>query len=65
MLSESEAIPLAIVLGILCIMVVRSREVVWWVGALFFLWGFTMASTTPGLTIANFLEWLRTYVLPG
>lgn len=56
-MTEAQAMPIAIAVGLLCILILRSREVTWWVGGLFFLWGFTMASTTPGLTITDFLQW--------
>ncbi|WP_431776530.1 hypothetical protein [Streptomyces cucumeris] len=62
-MTETQALPLAIIFGSFCVLIVRSREVVWWVGSLFFCFGFVMASTTPGLTINDFLQWLSTYVL--
>ncbi|QKV94716.1 hypothetical protein HUT19_25640 [Streptomyces sp. NA02950] len=62
-MTENQALPLAIIFGSFCVLVVRSREVVWWVGSLFFAFGFVMASTTPGLTINDFLMWVSTYVL--
>ncbi|WFB09607.1 hypothetical protein LRS74_23085 [Streptomyces sp. LX-29] len=63
LMSENEAFPLMVVMAVVCVLLVRSRELTWWMGAAFFLWGFTAASTGPAEVITDFIEWGKNLIL--
>ncbi|MEU3880090.1 hypothetical protein ACFV6M_23935 [Streptomyces californicus] len=57
-MSEMAALPFVIVLGIITFMLVRSREVRWWIAAAPFLFGFYIAQTPAVFMIGEFMNWI-------
>jgi quinol-cytochrome oxidoreductase complex cytochrome b subunit len=58
-MSEAQAMPLMFTAVIICVLIIRSREVPWWIGAIFFLAGFFTAYTAAGLYLENLVIWTQ------
>ncbi|MGW1494704.1 hypothetical protein [Streptomyces sp. NPDC002402] len=57
-MTEQAALPLAFVFGLATVLLVRSREVVWWMATLIFLFGFYVSQTAAFFMIYGFVNWL-------
>ncbi|WP_327325615.1 hypothetical protein OG735_26410 [Streptomyces sp. NBC_01210] len=57
-MAEEAALPLALVFGLATVLLIRSREVVWWMAALVFLFGFYVSQTAAFFMIYQFVNWL-------
>lgn len=57
-MNEAAALPLMLVFGLGSIILVRSREVVWWQAGLIFLFGVYAALTPLVFTVTGLVEWL-------
>ncbi|WP_329061686.1 hypothetical protein [Streptomyces sp. NBC_01429] len=57
-MSEAAALPLALVFLLATILLIRSREVVWWSAGLIFLCGFYMSQTAAFYMISGLVTWL-------
>ncbi|MFJ6012327.1 hypothetical protein [Streptomyces sp. NPDC092952] len=57
-MSEVAALPLVIVFGIVTVLLVRSREVNWWVASLIFLFGLYVGQTPAVFMISGFVNWI-------
>jgi hypothetical protein len=55
--AQATAIPMLAVFGIAAFLLIRSREVNWWVGAVFFLFGILVGATPYVFTIVGLLNW--------
>lgn len=56
--DAATALPLVLVLALACLLILRSGEVRWWVGLLFFLFGFYAGATPVGEEISGAVRWL-------
>ncbi|MDF9815207.1 MULTISPECIES: hypothetical protein [unclassified Streptomyces] len=57
-MSEQAALPLVVVLGIITVLMVRSREVSWWQATLIGLFGFYLALTPAVFMISELVTWI-------
>ncbi|TFI25537.1 hypothetical protein [Streptomyces sp. 4R-3d] len=59
-MSEAAALPLVAVFGIITVLLVRSREVNWWIAALIFLFGFYTSQTPAVFMVGELVNWTIT-----
>ncbi|MFI6860850.1 hypothetical protein ACIBKZ_13250 [Streptomyces sp. NPDC050421] len=57
-MTEDAALPLMLVFGLASVLLVRSREVVWWQAGLIFLFGIYAALTPIVYTVTGLVQWL-------
>ncbi len=57
MIDELAALPIVFVFGIVTFLIVRSREVNWWIALPIFLFGFYVAQTPAVFMIGEFMNW--------
>ncbi|MFE2976629.1 hypothetical protein [Streptomyces sp. NPDC059258] len=58
MIDELAALPIVFVFGIVTFLIVRSREVNWWIALPIFLFGFYVAQTPAVFMIGEFMNWV-------
>lgn len=59
-MSEAVALPLVVLFGAVTVLLVRSREVRWWIAGLIFLFGFYVGQTPAFFMISEFVNWVFT-----
>ncbi|MEU6080107.1 hypothetical protein [Streptomyces sp. NPDC047108] len=57
-MSQSAAMPLVFVLGVITVLLVRSRDVRWWEAVLVGLFGFYTALTPIGWAVIGIVNWV-------
>ncbi|MFD3931486.1 hypothetical protein [Streptomyces sp. NPDC058614] len=62
-MAEEAALPLAFVFGLATVLLVKSRDVVWWMAVLIFLFGFYVSQTAAFFTVAEFVNWVLTRLI--
>ncbi len=62
-MTEEAALPLAFLFGLATVLLVRARDVVWWMAALIFLFGFYVSQTAAFFMISEFVNWLLTRLI--
>ncbi|WP_329546775.1 hypothetical protein OG548_23335 [Streptomyces sp. NBC_01356] len=59
-MSEAEALPFVFFFGVITVLLVRSREVPWWVAVLVGLFGFYLGQTPAFFMISELVTWIVT-----
>jgi len=57
-MTEASALPLVVFFGVVTVLLVRSREVNWWVASLIFLFGLYVGQTPALFMISGFVDWV-------
>lgn len=57
-MTEAAALPLVVFFGVVTVLLVRSREVNWWVAVLIFLFGLYVGQTPAVFMISEFVNWI-------
>jgi len=57
-MTEAAALPLVVFFGVVTVLLVRSREVNWWVAVLIFLFGLYVGQTPALFMISEFVNWI-------
>ncbi|NNN35026.1 hypothetical protein HLK59_32620 [Streptomyces sp. S3(2020)] len=57
-MNEGEAFAYVVFFGVITVLLVRSREVPWWVAVLIGLFGFYLGQTPAFFMISEFVVWI-------